>query len=64
MTLTQMAIKYGLKDGSALRHAIDRGVLIAELVGKTYIVEDGEADRYAREHLRKRGPKAIAPDAP
>lgn len=63
MTLTEMAEKYGLKDGSALRHAIKRGVLRADYAGKTYFVSDEDAETYAREHLRKRGPKASAPDA-
>ncbi len=63
MTLTEMAERYGLTDGSALRHAIRRGVLNAEIAGKTYFVEEGEAERYAQEHLRKRGPKAKDSDS-
>ncbi len=58
MTLTEMAAKYGLKDSSALRHAIKRGVLKAEYAGKTYFVAVEDAEEYARDHLRKRGPRA------
>ncbi len=55
-----MVERYGLKDASALRHAIKRGALQAEYAGKTYFVTDEEAERYAQDHLRKRGPKAAS----
>jgi hypothetical protein len=57
LTLTEMAKKYGLTDGSALRHAIKRGILPAEIAGKTYFVTEEDAAAYAEQHLRRRGPK-------
>jgi hypothetical protein len=68
LTLTEMATKYGLTDGSALRHAIKRKILPAEISGKTYFVTEEDAAHYAEMHLRRRGPKgpratkASAPD--
>jgi len=55
MTLEEMRIALGLKDSSGLRKAIERGKLTGELVGKTYIVPDGEVERYRIENLGKRG---------
>ncbi len=55
MTLTQMAAALGLKDTSSLRRAIQRGALVADLAGKTYVVRESEVERYRREHLGKRG---------
>ncbi len=57
LTLSEMAEKYGLVDGSALRHAIRSQRLHAELSGKTYFVTEADAAAYKAEHLRKRGPK-------
>lgn len=65
-TLSQMAQLLEV-DTSALRHAIRRGTLKAEIEGKTYFVTDAEVTRYQREHRGKQGsysrkPKASAHD--
>jgi excisionase family DNA binding protein len=55
MTLAQMATALGLKDAAGLRRLCESGELRAEKIGKTWLVEDDEVDRYRRENLGKRG---------
>jgi succinate dehydrogenase flavin-adding protein (antitoxin of CptAB toxin-antitoxin module) len=57
MTLTQMAEKLELKSASGLRWQVHRGILHADLIGKTYVVSDEEYERYKREHAGKPGRK-------
>lgn len=58
MTLTQMAEKLGLKSTAALRRLCESGRIAAEKLGKTWLVEIREVERYKREQLGKRGHKA------
>jgi hypothetical protein len=55
MTLAEMAAILGLRDTSNLRRAIQRGALVAELAGKTWMVKEEDVERYRREHQGKRG---------
>jgi len=55
MTLSEMATALGLKDTSNLRRAIQRGILKADLAGKTWMVADPEVERYRTTHMGKRG---------
>lgn len=59
MTLAELANRLGLKSVSGLRTQIHRGVLAATRVGTgphaIWLVAEGEADRYAREHHGKHG---------
>jgi hypothetical protein len=65
MTLTEMADRLGYKNGDGLRSQIRHGALMAEKIGKTWIVSDEEYERYVREHAGKPGPKPKErPDAP
>ena len=57
-TLAEMADQLGLKSANGLRWQVHRGMLKAELIGKTYIISDEEFDRYKRENAGK--PKAVA----
>lgn len=62
MTLAQMAAALGLKDPAGLRRLCEAGAIRAEKIGKTWLVQEDEVERYRREHLGKRGrpPKEIA----
>lgn len=55
ITLPQLAARLGLKSIASLRHQITRGRLQAHKVGRDWLVTEAEAERYAREHLGKRG---------
>jgi hypothetical protein len=55
VTLPQLAARLGLKSIASLRHQIARGRLQARKVGRDWLVTEAEAERYAREHLGKRG---------
>lgn len=57
MTLAEMAERLGYKNGDGLRSQIRHGALVAEKIGKTWIVSDEEYRRYVEEHARKFGPK-------
>ena len=54
LTLTDAAARLGLA-ASTLRHQVQAGRLRARLIGKTYVVTEGELDRYRAEHLGKIG---------
>jgi excisionase family DNA binding protein len=54
LTLTEAADQLGLA-ASTLRHQVQAGRLRATLIGKTYVVTEGELDRYRAEHLGKPG---------
>ena len=57
-TLAEAAASLGLNE-SSVRYAVHRGVLRATPIdGRTYGISAEEIERYRREHLRKRGPKA------
>ncbi len=60
MTLAEMAKRLGHKSADGLRWQVHRGILAAELIGKTYVVSEDEFDRYLREHAGKPGRKAKA----
>ena len=54
LTLTEAADQLGLA-ASTLRHQVQAGRLRARLVGKTYVITEGELARYRAEHLGKPG---------
>ena len=54
LTLTEAADRLGLA-ASTLRHQVQAGRLRATLVGKTYVITEGELARYRAEHLGKPG---------
>ena len=54
LTLTEAAARLGLA-ASTLRHQVQAGRLRATLVGKTYVITEGELARYRAEHLGKPG---------
>jgi excisionase family DNA binding protein len=54
LTLTEAADELGLA-ASTLRHQVQAGRLRARLVGKTYVITEGELARYRAEHLGKPG---------
>ncbi len=58
MTLSQLAARLGLRDTASLRRAIKSGYLAASLMGKTWIVEQGEAHRFERERPRPGRPSS------
>lgn len=59
MTLVEMASRYGLKSADGLRRQAILGVLKASKVGTgrhaVWVVREEDAERYAAEHLGKRG---------
>lgn len=57
MTLKEMAARLGHKSADGLRWQIHRGMLKAELIGKTYVVSEEEVARYMREHAGRPGRK-------
>ena len=54
LTLTEAADELGLA-ASTLRHQVQAGRLRARLIGKTYVITEGELARYRAEHLGKPG---------
>lgn len=54
LTLAEAAARLGVA-ASSLRHQVHNGKLRARLVGKTWIVTDGEIERYRRDSLGKPG---------
>ena len=54
LTLAEAADELGLA-ASTLRHQVQAGRLRATLVGKTYVITEGELARYRAEHLGKPG---------
>jgi excisionase family DNA binding protein len=54
LTLSEAAARLGLA-ASTLRHQVQAGRLGATLVGKTYVITEGELARYRAEHLGKIG---------
>ena len=54
LTLTEAADQLGLA-ASTLRHQVQAGRLRATLIGKTYVITEGELARYRAEHLGKIG---------
>ncbi len=61
MTLAEAAEKLGLKSTSTLRMQIARGALQAEMIGKTYIVDEDEVERYRVTHFHQQGKRTPAP---
>ncbi len=59
-TLSQMGAMLGV-DTSALRHAIQRGTLQAEIEGKTYFVTDEEVHRYMEQNTSGNGRRGRPP---
>ncbi len=55
MTLPELADRLGLKSVGSLRAQILRGTLVAEKVGRDWVVSESEAIRYGNEHRGKRG---------
>lgn len=59
MTLAEAAERYG-KNAEYLRVAVNRKVLPAEKIGKTWVVKEEDMEAYAsKEHRRGRPPKAL-----
>ena len=54
MTLAQAAARLGV-GADTLRHQVHNGRLQAILVGKTYLVDEDEVERYRRESLGRAG---------
>jgi excisionase family DNA binding protein len=54
LTLTEAADELGLA-ASTLRHQVQAGRLRARLVGKTYVITEGELARYRAESLGQPG---------
>lgn len=47
-TTTEAAKKAGMKDTSAIRHAIRRNKLVAKKVGRDWVIDVGELDRWLK----------------